>query len=102
MDGDAGKMIMWENILSEEQKTALAENCPEISWSAIEYLKPGSTRERGEYKTYGIMYAEELVRSGISANDIKEGLRSYASWVSYKHLNAATEMADIAYANLRF
>ncbi len=92
---------MWENILSKEQKTALAENCPEISWSAIEYLKPGSTKERGEYRGYGIMYAEELIKSGISANDIKEGLKCYARWVSNKHLNAATEIVDIANANIR-
>ncbi|HLD56994.1 MAG TPA: hypothetical protein VJA47_01730 [archaeon] len=92
---------MWKNILSQEQKVALDEACPKISAYVEEYLKPGPSRERGQYRMDGIRCAEELVRDGICVNDIKEGLKCYARWVSHKHLNAATEMVDIANANIR-
>ena len=92
---------MWKNVLDHDQKKALQRLCPEISIYTEEYLKPGSSRARGEYRIYGIRCAEGLVRSGICVNDIKEGLKCYARWVSNKHLNAATEMVDIANANIR-
>ncbi len=93
--------MTWKNILSEYQNVTLENYCSRIGKATKRYMEQRPASERGEYRKSGIRCAEALVKIGINADDIKKGLKCYVRWESDQELDAATEMVDIAFANIR-
>ena len=93
--------------LSESQKEAIEGFCPEIVRAAREYVKPRPSSEKGHFRKYGIICAEAIIKKsaaagrGISREDIVDNFQRYIFIDEHKEvIDAATEIADVAFANL--